>query len=1189
MQSIADYIRVLLDDPFKKTLGMLDQYDERLQKLQDERPEVLSGYKAHMTKLSNFKTALESLKFNLSLDVVLAVITDELTKEQEKWLSEKEAAYDAIDDEITELKASIEESNKAHNQHLINQNNAGNEGFESLEAKRKILEGYSDEIFNMCNQYGITTSDVNIDESMFTPEELGRLYDEYIAYMNKEQNGTNVIAKFRNVCSDWIMQAVILCAVLFLCFTSVLDFVSIGFFILLIANQINNVNRAKYYSILMAITFNIKPENMGYTALDESQLLPEELTDEMLDADERFSKFEEKYDTVEKMFEETNPDLANARVMQEWATALSENQKHLTELETIFNNKIHAILSDVVAEIAYMKKQYDKLRSEYKFIGERFSSHLTFNGTFTLGLHDDCIEETVDVGQRNIIIRPSVDTKLMYKFLQAMYVNAIGNVSPGKVKVIVYDPNDFGRSVMPLYKNELNLYFEFYNDNLGEIVDDLVNYVQENFKEMSGKTIAEYNQKCEDVGMTPIEYKILMVLSQPKTIEEDEKLQNFFEYSATGGVFIWMLSEAMQSKTAFVFRRPFEGVQNPITEIVNDDWCSKVAMNYSDAIAKSKPKGLPWKEFIDNVIPDSKMWTGITDNCMNLYPGYLNGDPTSYKPFEVGNTGNVHVIGVGGTGAGKSVFLNHLVATMTKEYSPRELELWLVDFKGTEFKFYLPNAECPYMLPHIKACLCTSDGDYATSLFHALRVEADHRYDVLKDPSLYMSELSYCPDGKTSSNQKGTVGWNKFWRQKAQDTGDERYLENCWARVLFIADEFQVIFEKADAKNLELIKADITQIAKVGRAANVHIFFTSQSMKKTLSADILQQFTLRFALRCDKEVSQEILGTSKASDIREKFGFLIVKATGIANEDQPRYRTPFIPDDDLREHIKRMALLAEERKMPKKDVITYEEVTKHPIQQLIDVYENPAMKQKLPDSGVFFLGNRMAYSQNKAPDNIILSAQNNTNIMSVCSDYTDYVMYFQELMCNIKHNKVPGTVIINTQVHDLGYICDIENNITFPDKHSHLLWEKNKPKDIIDWCCGLLESRKKSGKKDSPVWLFFLGWDKGPGFGVETDMGVRSKTNNFLQTCGEYNIHVIFINTCMMGIAFATVNTCKYRIAAKCSIDDSNACIGTKQAGVNYDGMKTGWIFSWHDGSITRDKLYISKCEREIASTEIVL
>jgi hypothetical protein len=1189
MLSIAEYVMALLDEPYKKLITMIDQYDERLQKFQEERPEVLSAYKAHMSKLTNFKTALDSIKFDLSLDVVLAVITDELAKEQEKWLSDKEATYSAVDEQITSLKNEIESSNKLHNQCLINQNNDGNADFRMLEEKRKSLEEYSDKIFNVCNQYGITTSDIAIDETMFTPNELSSLYDEYIAYMQKESTGTNVIAKFRKVCDDSMMQGIVLIGMLIACFTPILDFVSIAFFTALGVNQIQNINRVKFYSILLAITFNVKPENMGFTALDESQLLPEELTDEMLDKDERFSKFESMYDEVEAKFEESNPDTRNSKVIAAWSDALPENQKHLKELETTFNNKIERIKADVIAEIAYMNKQYEKLKSEYKFLGDRFSQHLTFNGTFTLGIHDDCIEETVDVGQRNIVIRPSVDTSKMNKFLQAMYVNAVSNVSPGKVKVIVYDPNDFGRSIMPLFKNEINQYLEFYNDDLTKIIDDLVTYVQENFKAMSGKTIDEYNKKCEEVGMTPIEYRILMVLSQPKTIEEDEKLQSFFEYSATGGVFIWMISDYMQSKTAFVFRRPFESIEHPITDIVNDDWCAKVASNYADAISKSKPKGLPWKEFIDNVIPDSKMWTGNADNYMELYPGYLNGDPTSYKPFEVGNTGNVHVIGVGGTGAGKSVFLNHLIATATKEYSPRELELWLTDFKGTEFKFYLPNDECPYMLPHIKACLCTSDGDYATSLFHALRVEADHRYDVLKDPSLYVSELAYCPDGKTSPNQKGAVGWNKFWRQKASDTGDERYTENCWPRILFIADEFQVIFEKADPKNLDLIKADITQIAKVGRAANVHIFFTSQSMKKTLSADILQQFTLRFALRCDKEVSQEILGTSKASDIKEKFGFLIVKATGISNEDQPRYRTPFIPDDDLREHIKRMALLAEERKMPKKDVITYEEVTKHPIQQLVDTYNSPAVKKSLPDSGVFFLGNRMAYSQNKAPDNIILTAKNNTNIMSVLSDYTDFVMFFQELMCNIKNNKVPGTVIINTQVHDLGYLCDIDNCITFPDKHGHLLYENNKPKEIVKWIQGLYNARKEKGRKDTPIWIFLLGWDKGPGFGIETDMNVRTNMNNLLQTCGEYNIHIIFMGTTMTGMALATVNACNYRIAAKCSVDDSDKCIGTRQAGKNYEGMKTGWIFSWHDGNITRDKLYISECEREIASSEIVL
>ena len=75
----------------------------------------------------------------------------------------------------------------------------------------------------------------------------------------------------------------------------------------------------------------------------------------------------------------------------------------------------------------------------------------------------------------------------------------------------------------------------------------------------------------------------------------------------------------------------------------------------------------------------------------------------------------------------------------------------------------------------------------------------------------------------------------------------------------------------------------------------------------------------------------------------------------------------------------------------------------------------------------------------------------------------------------------------------------------------------------------------------------------------------------------------------MTGIAISTVNACTYRIAAKCTLDDSNSLIGTKQASLNYDGMPKGWIFSSRDGVITRDKLYISEITREIESTEIVL
>ena len=99
---------------------------------------------------------------------------------------------------------------------------------------------------------------------------------------------------------------------------------------------------------------------------------------------------------------------------------------------------------------------------------------------------------------------------------------------------------------------------------------------------------------------------------------------------------------------------------------------------------------------------------------------------------------------------------------------------------------------------------------------------------------------------------------------------------------------------------------------------------------------------------------------------------------------------------------------------------------------------------------------------------------------------------------------------------------------------------------------------------------------------------IRSTFTNLLQVCGEYNIHFIMINSSMIGINMNIINAFAYRMAAKCSVDDSMLLIGTKQASKHYK-VEKGWIFSQHDGLTTRDKLYISEMTREIQSNEIVL
>ena len=1155
-------------NPYLQMMKISDQYDATLEQYKSQRPTELKDFKGHLIKLNGLQQQVSVWNFGLSTDIISIQLNDFIESKLLEWGTKVDLEVTPYYEQIFKIKDDLIEGNKTSNKLLRQQNTIDNSVYRELEELRTALEKYSDKIMDVCSQYGVKTSDVIVTEDMFSVDELKELYKEYIKYIEKDVKQINPISYFRDKISDWRLQGGILLLTLVLLFTPILDFLSMGMFAYIGYTQLSLKKRVKYYTILMGITFNINPKVMGYKEFDESMLLPEEISDDDFDNLPEVIELDAKIELIEKKYEKEHPDNWSPTLINQLHERRADYDARIAEIKSMYERKMMAIEADIKAEIAYVQDAFEKTKKATKFLGSNFSTHLVMRENYILGIKEDILEEEYVVGNNNLIIRPCKDEQLLTKFLWVLYTNVITGVFPGRAVVYVYDPNNFGRTLMPFYQQDLNKHLIIESNDLSHLIDDLKEYAQENFKLMGGKEIAEFNQECEDLGKTPIDYKFLIILSQPKTVEEDEQLQAFFEYSATGGVYIWAVSEVMQSTKAKTFRVPFENVAHPYTNIT-DEWCKKVSNNYVDAIKNTKTASLMWNDFVAKAIPEEKVWTGCADQEIELYPGFLNGDPTSYKPYTVGNEGNVHIIGVGGTGAGKSVFLNHLIACVSLLYPPNEVELWLSDFKGTEFKFYLASETYPFMLPHIKACLCTSDPDYATSLFHALRVLADDRYEQMK---IY--------------NQKNMVGWNKYWKQKYAESGDENDKKMIWPRVLFICDEFQVIFEKADAKNLDSIKADITQLAKVARAAGVHIFFTSQSMKKTLSADILQQFTLRFALRCDAEVSTEILGTTKASDIKEKNGYLIVRSVEMSLEDQKRYRTPFLPDSDkpgkpseLRKHIKRMYDKAMDMNFELKDVITYEEATKHPIKELIETYQKPEIIEKLPNSGVFFLGNRMAYTQNKAPDNIVLTRKNNANIFSVFSDYTDLVYFFNTIVTNISCNKIPGTVIINSQIQDLITITGAEEYVTL-EQHKKLLSPKNSCKEITQWISTLVQKRSEDKKNiDKPVWIILMGWDKGSGFGIDMDYNLRDKLCSALQTAGEYNIHFIFICTGAKDMSDKAISACAYRIAGKCDEDSSRKVID----------LPTGWMFSLDAGRLTKDKLYISEPKGEIEVTEIVI
>lgn len=90
--------------------------------------------------------------------------------------------------------------------------------------------------------------------------------------------------------------------------------------------------------------------------------------------------------------------------------------------------------------------------------------------------------------------------------------------------------------------------------------------------------------------------------------------------------------------------------------------------------------------------------------------------------LELGGEGSVHGFISGGTNSGKSTLLHTIILSACLHYHPKDLEIWLVDYKQTEF--YLYKRITP---PHIKLIGVSKTADFTFSLLDKIAEEANRR------------------------------------------------------------------------------------------------------------------------------------------------------------------------------------------------------------------------------------------------------------------------------------------------------------------------------------------------------------------------------------------------------------------------------------------------------------------------------
>ena len=94
--------------------------------------------------------------------------------------------------------------------------------------------------------------------------------------------------------------------------------------------------------------------------------------------------------------------------------------------------------------------------------------------------------------------------------------------------------------------------------------------------------------------------------------------------------------------------------------------------------------------------------------------------------LELGGEGSVHGFISGGTNSGKSTLLHTIILSACLHYHPKDLEIWLVDYKQTEF--YLYKKKTP---PHIKLIGVSKTPDFTFSLLDKIEVEANRRTELM--------------------------------------------------------------------------------------------------------------------------------------------------------------------------------------------------------------------------------------------------------------------------------------------------------------------------------------------------------------------------------------------------------------------------------------------------------------------------
>jgi len=308
-----------------------------------------------------------------------------------------------------------------------------------------------------------------------------------------------------------------------------------------------------------------------------------------------------------------------------------------------------------------------------------------------------------------------------------------------------------------------------------------------------------------------------------------------------------------------------------------DEVFTRIIQRVGKAAKAAKRVEVPF----DRVAPQEEdWWKGSTANEVLAPLGPAGAKKLQY--LKLGKGTSQHCLIAGKTGSGKSTLMHAMITSLALQYSPNEIQFYLIDFKkGVEFKLY-----DHYRLPHARVIAIESEREFGLSVMEQLDRELKRRGDLFRELSV-----------------QNVAGF--------RETGHPDPMP----RILLIIDEFQEIFVEDDkiAQDAALI---LDRLVRQGRAFGMHVLLGSQTLggSYSLPRATMGQMAIRIALQCNEADSSLILSEENtAARLLTRPGEAIYNDANGMIDGNNNFQVVFLTDERREKYLGALRALADRR------------------------------------------------------------------------------------------------------------------------------------------------------------------------------------------------------------------------------------------------------------------------------------